>query len=158
MRGKPILLSRITGYASVWSGYKEMTMLLVKYGADINTPDADGRTSVHYCARRGHTDLLRYLLAQGADKSAKNLAQLTPLVIYFSPHFLIFYKHFAAKYNQVECAKILIEAGEDVDITSNQNLTPLHLACSQGNYDAAKFLIESKANVDVTQNLSVRYL
>ena len=68
--------------SSVWSGFKEMTELLLKYGADINSADADGRTCVHYCARRGHTDLLRYLLEQGAQRTTRNLAHLTPLVLY----------------------------------------------------------------------------
>ena len=41
--------------------------LLFQHGADPNIADDNGMTPLHYAAQRGRSDLVRYMLAKGAD-------------------------------------------------------------------------------------------
>lgn len=46
--------------------------LLIDYGADINTIDADGDTPLHRAASQGSLEIIKALLNAGADVDAKN--------------------------------------------------------------------------------------
>jgi ankyrin repeat protein len=48
--------------------------------------------------------------------------------------------------NSVEVARLLVEAGADVNATAAGGFTPLHLAASNGNRDVIALLLESGAN------------
>jgi ankyrin repeat protein len=41
--------------------------------ADINLQDRDGRTCLHYACRSGHTNIVLYLIEQGADMGVKDV-------------------------------------------------------------------------------------
>ena len=43
--------------------------MLLKYGADINSTDNDGRTALFYAKVRNNHDLIEFLLNHGADTS-----------------------------------------------------------------------------------------
>lgn len=82
----------------------------LKYGIDINTPDAYGFTPLH---RAAISDLaaVAYLLDKGADIKARTEEGLTPL-------------HLAAA-GRPETTKLLIQKGADVNAVDENGLTPL---------------------------------
>lgn len=92
--------------------------------------------NVHACARTGRVDRLRALLAKNPDLiKAVNSEGETPV-------------HQAAKYNQMEALRFLVEQGGDVNARANQRTTPLHLAAAFGEIEAVKYLLEKGAEVD----------
>ena len=48
-------------------GYLECLLLLMQRGADVRHQSADGWTAAHYAAERGNVEMLRVLIASGAD-------------------------------------------------------------------------------------------
>ena len=45
----------------------ECLLLLIQRGADVRRQSVDGRTAAHYTAERGNVEMLRVLIASGAD-------------------------------------------------------------------------------------------
>lgn len=50
--------------------------------------------------------------------------------------------HFASGYGELECMKILLDAGANVDITDESGNTALHYAAGYGQVEAVKLLLE----------------
>jgi len=60
--------------------------------------------------------------------------------------------HWAAKFDQVEAAKTLLESGADVNArTGFCERSPLHIAASNGRAEMTKFLLQRGARVDARQ-------
>ncbi|HMF27775.1 MAG TPA: ankyrin repeat domain-containing protein, partial [Candidatus Cybelea sp.] len=57
----------------------EAIQLLLDRGADVNATTADGRTALHGAALQGYDDVIRFLVAKGADLFAKDRKGFTPL-------------------------------------------------------------------------------
>ena len=56
-----------------------MVELLLASGADLESPETDsGATPLHVAAGWGRVDVVRFLLAQGANPKSKNKQGLTP--------------------------------------------------------------------------------
>jgi len=54
-------------------------MHLLLMGCDINGADYDARTALHLAASSGHLDMVKYLVANGADVDLKDRFNNTPL-------------------------------------------------------------------------------
>src|SRR4029077_584101 len=52
---------------------------LVEHHADVNAPDADGATPLHWAARWDDIETAKLLIASGADVKAKNRYDVAPL-------------------------------------------------------------------------------
>jgi len=57
----------------------ETITLLVKAGTDVNGADTQGRTAAHGAAMWGHTDVIKFLAANGAKLDVKDKRGLTAL-------------------------------------------------------------------------------
>jgi ankyrin repeat protein len=111
--------------------------LLLKAGANPNTPIATGETPVMTCARTGNVEAVRMLIAHGADVNAKEPAQHQTAAMWAAAerHTQVLRTlievnadlkahtktgftplHFAARVGDVESARILLDAGVDVNI------------------------------------------
>src|SRR5215510_10976150 len=111
--------------------------LLLKAGANPNTPIATGETPIMTCARTGNIDAVRTLFVHGADVNAKEPAQHQTAAMWAAAEghtqvlrTLIEVKadlnahtktgftplHFAARVGDVESARMLLDAGVDVNI------------------------------------------
>jgi ankyrin repeat protein len=55
--------------------------------------------------------------------------------------------HYAAKHNQVQIVKALVEAGAQLELKNFYNDTPFSVACAQGNLEIAEYLLEKGANI-----------
>ena len=88
--------------------------------------------------QHGNTEALRSLLGQQADVNAPQNDGMTAL-------------HWAAYTEDVEAAKLLLEAGAGVTTTTrNGGITPLMMASATGNASIIEALIEAGANPNAT--------
>ena len=61
--------------------------------------------------------------------------------------------HYAARWNHLEIAKLLISSGADLEAKDNGGITPLHLAAWEKSLEVAKLLISSGADVNAEDKL-----
>ncbi|XP_048651942.1 ankyrin repeat domain-containing protein 49 isoform X1 [Marmota marmota marmota] len=99
--------------------------LLSEKATQVNTRDEDEYTPLHRAAYSGHLDIVRELVAQGADVHAVTVDGWTPL-------------HSACKWNNTRVASFLLQHDADVNAQTKGLLTPLHLAA--GNRDSKETL------------------
>jgi ankyrin repeat protein len=116
------------------SHHEAMARFLVESGANPNHRGA-GRTALHSAVQQAMPDLVRLLLARGADPNAR-LTRPMPFLSRFilqahglevsaigaTPFWL------AASYGDVRTMRILVEAGADPLARSADNTTPLMVA------------------------------
>ena len=111
-----------------------------KQAAGINDRDEYGHTALHYAARLGHPDIIKYLIQLGAEPVAVNKDKETPLML-------------AVKAGQTQAVQILYAYYDqklDRDIEGNSLLIS---AAMNGRKEALTYLLkESKAEINA-QNL-----
>src|SRR5262245_49140670 len=61
-------------------GDRADVLAMIKRGADVNAPQGDGVTALHWAARRGDADLVTALVGAGANtRAATEFGAYTPL-------------------------------------------------------------------------------
>lgn len=70
--GNPTESVRSCGLCLLTQSDLDITIRLVKAGADVEQRDAEGNTPLHWAAKRGKTDIIAVLLHAGADIDAVN--------------------------------------------------------------------------------------
>ena len=116
-------------------GHKDVVLLLLDRGADLNIACEAGATPLYDAAHEGHIDVVRLFLDRGADPNLANLIGVTAL-------------HWAVHKGHKELALLLLQKGADPNMATNQGQTPLALV--QGafpNMDIANILKEYGAIV-----------
>jgi ankyrin repeat protein len=104
----------------------EVFRALVEAGGDVNKLDSGGYTALHHASLYGLTEGVRYLCVErGADvnKSSTGGDGDTPLTL-------------ASWYGKVEAARVLLEAGADVNKRRSDGRTPLYLALDVKSWDS----------------------
>src|SRR5918995_171068 len=67
---------------AVMRGDKTTIRALLKRGADVNAPQGDGMTALHWAARQGDAETARMLIYAGANvKATTRLGGYTPLIM-----------------------------------------------------------------------------
>uniref|UniRef100_A0AAY5KU38 Euchromatic histone-lysine N-methyltransferase 1a n=1 Tax=Esox lucius TaxID=8010 RepID=A0AAY5KU38_ESOLU len=92
--------------------YKELVLLLLSRGADVNIRDKEENIGLHWAALSGSDDITQILLDAGCDLHAVNIHGDSPL-------------HIAARENQLECVILLLSRGVDVNVRNREGETPL---------------------------------
>jgi len=107
----------------------------------INTPDSLGRSPLHWAVIQGNTSAIEALLGRGADPNSTDKEQMSPL------HEVCQ----APQSSQVGCARLLIDAGVDVDARDSWGRTALRIAVAftSTSLDFIEMLIKEGAGVNV---------
>ena len=154
-------------------GYLEELKILVEIGgADINAMTETGETALSLAAVKGHTNILQYLIDQGANVNPTNEHERVPLlratlhkqsesikVLMENGANLTSYVygkraiHMAAISGSLDIFKLLVEVyGADIGAKTLHGLTPLHFAAKYGHSDICQYLIKNGAGVNVTND------
>lgn len=103
--------------------------IIVKYHADFDVPDIDGRSPLHWAAYKGFADTVRLLLFRDASQGRQDKDGCTPL-------------HWAALKGNAEACAVLVHAGTKAELMVKDNAghTPVQLAHDKGHRHIAPFL------------------
>lgn len=138
---------------------------LLDLGAQVNAKESwGGTTALMWAVSEGHPEVVKLLIERGADVNARSyfvpsttgrgFEGTTPVPPspdqeptefasgLFTPLM------FAAREGGLESARILVEAGADINARAGDGKDALSLAIFNGNYDVASFLVDSGANVN----------
>ncbi|OYD42183.1 ankyrin repeat domain-containing protein [Sphingobacterium sp. WM] len=130
-------IKSITIHEACAAGLTEQVQFMVDQKPDvINELSSHGFYPLGIAAHFGKEDIVRILLRNRANpnSSSQNGYQVFPL-------------HSALSNNQNNIAKMLIEAGAEVNVLQSSRISPLHLAAQEGNIDLIIVLLEHGANI-----------
>eukprot|EP00899_Mesostigma_viride_P016556 jgi/Mesvir1/24901/Mv22121-RA.3 len=97
--------------------------------------DEKGNTALHDACRKGCMDVVKYLVAAGANMEARNENGSTPLSL-------------ACTSGHLETVLHLITNGADVNAKDKDGNTPLHLASQCGHLPVVEMLIDASAGME----------
>jgi ankyrin repeat protein len=138
------------------TGNVEAAKVLIARGADVNSKEQwRQQTPLMWAVAESHPEMAQELIAHGADVNARQvtwnwerqitseprekwmpLGGLTPLL-------------FAARQGCLDCAKILLKSGAEVNAADPNNISPLLMATINGHYDVAAFLLDRGADPNI---------
>jgi ankyrin repeat protein len=122
---------------AAYNGYKELTRLLLKKGADPEAKDTERakQTALHFAADNGHEAVVGLLLDFGANVNSQDKNEWTAL-------------HSAAQSGHEAVARLLLEKAADLDAREGDGRTALHFAAECGHEAIARLLIEGGADLE----------
>jgi uncharacterized protein len=121
-------------------GDKASVRTLIQQKADVNAPQIDGATALHWAVYREDADLVDMLIRAGANPKVANREGATPLMM-------------AALYGNAGIIDRLLKAGADAKALGENGETMLMFAARNGNPAAVRLLIEAGADVNAKENL-----
>ena len=120
-------------------GDKDAVRTLLKQKADINGAHGDGATALHWAAYNDDLEMVRILLASGANINATTReGALTPLFM-------------ACTNGDAPMIEALLKAGADAKSTKSNGTTALMIAAASGNPEAVKVLLDHGADVNAKE-------
>src|ERR1051326_4354620 len=111
---------------------------LLQRKADVNAPQTDGATALHWAVYHDDLDATDLLIPAGAKVDLKNREGVTPL-------------HLASLFGNSRMIDRLIQAGADAKQRGPAGETMLMLAARNGNPDAIKSLVAAGADVNAKE-------
>jgi len=147
------------------TGKTDAIRVLVEAGANVNAKETwGGTTALMWTVSEGHADAARLLIGAGADVNARSnyvaaangrgFEGRTPAANRTDPKAEEFASGWltpltlAAREGDVEMARVLVNAGADVNVAAGDGKKALALAIFNGNYEVASFLVDNKADVN----------
>jgi ankyrin repeat protein len=117
---------------------KPAVLALLKKRADVNAPQGDGATALHWAAYTEDAETTALLIRAGAKANTPNNYGVTPLAL-------------AATNGNAGVIGHLLKAGADPNLGVRAGETPLMLAARSGNVDAVNALLASGATIDAKE-------
>ncbi|MDR2214353.1 MAG: ankyrin repeat domain-containing protein, partial [Nevskiaceae bacterium] len=131
----------------------EAARLLLKHGADVNARETwRGQTALMWAAGESQPAMVAELIKAGAKVDERSFVNDWERQVTAEPRFqnrpaggltpLIY----AARQGCLACAKLLVEAGANVNLADPQGVTPLIVASQNFSFDVASYLLSKGAN------------
>jgi len=112
---------------------------LLKQGVDVNAPEPDGATALHWAAHWDDLNAAQSLIDAGAKVNTRNDLGITPLLV-------------ACANGSAQMIEKLLGAGADPNIAAPDGETALMMAARTSTPDAINALVARGANVNATEN------
>ena len=125
---------------AVMRGDQAAIRTLLQQKADVNAPQVDGATALHWAVYRNNLETLDLLIHAGAKVDVKNRVGISPL-------------YMSSLYGNPEIIRRLLKAGADAGQRGPSGETMLMLAARNGNVDAIKTLLAAGADMNAKENL-----
>ncbi len=123
---------------AVKDGDTTTALALLKQHADVNLPEADGTTALHWAVRQDDRDMADRLIKAGANVKAANRYGVTPLYL-------------ACVNGSAPMIEKLLVAGADANSATTEGETALMTVARTGNVDAVKVLLAHGADVNAKE-------
>ena len=138
--GASTLLAADTRLAdAAMQGDKAAVQSLIRQHVDVNAPQGDGSTALHWAAYRDDAEMVKALIAAGANvKAATREGAITPLFM-------------ACANGDAAMVGALLAAGADPNSVKSNGTTALMIAAESGGTDAVKMLVDRGANVNAKE-------
>lgn len=120
------------------SGDVSAVRTLLRQRANVNAPDAEGMTALHWAAHRNSEELVRLLIGAGANPNAGNRYGVKPL-------------HEAATVGNAGIVEALLKAGADPNAIYGEGETPLMTASRAGSIPVVRTLLAHGAHVNARE-------
>ncbi|MGH9385698.1 MAG: ankyrin repeat domain-containing protein [Vicinamibacterales bacterium] len=109
---------------------------LIGQGVDVNLPDGDGSTALHWAATHRDAEMTELLLRSGASvKAETRIGAMTPLVM-------------AARHGSETVIRALLQAGATAGEANTNGTTALMYAAASGNAGAVLLLLDGGADAN----------
>lgn len=133
------------------------TLASISAEKDVNAINSNGCTVLWTAAHNGYVESLQVLIEAGADVNIRNRTDgWSPLLIAAATHEAWTFgtqKFWGVnKSRQLEVVQLLLSAGADVNLSSNNNQTPLMEASACGAIDMVDILLKANADVNLRDN------
>jgi ankyrin repeat protein len=146
--------------AAARSGNPEVVAQLLAKGADIHARAARGQTALMWAVAQKHPAVVQALLEGGADVHARS--EVWSQMMAVPPHGRDEYNRmiphggdtalmFAARVGDLDSAKLLLDAGADVNDADAWGVSALVLAAHSGYRDLCTFLLEKGADPNMAE-------
>jgi uncharacterized protein len=112
---------------------------LISQHADVNVPEADGMTALHWAVRADDVPTVRVLLRAGANAKAVSRYGVTPIIL-------------AAQNGDAALVDALLKAGADPNSALPEGETVLMTAARTGSADAIQTLVMHGANINAKES------
>ena len=125
---------------AVMRGDKAAVQKLITQHADVNAPQADGATALHWAVFKSDKEMVDLLIRAGANAKAANREGATPLWL-------------ASVNGDAAIIEALIKGGADPNEKQPLGRTPLMEASRTGNVEAMKVLLDHGADANAKESL-----
>mmetsp|Transcript_52753 Transcript_52753/g.122772 ORF Transcript_52753/g.122772 Transcript_52753/m.122772 type:complete len:762 (+) Transcript_52753:2-2287(+) len=149
--------------ATVRAAIRELTNSAA-VGLNVNIYDIDGNTPLSFAAAKGHAEVCKRLIQEGARVDVRMFGDRRPLsnLLYLSVRRRWTALHIAAQRGHVEVVQVLVQAartraGREYNLEAFQDTlleTPLHVAARAGHTDAARLLADAQPDWVYERNSS----
>jgi ankyrin repeat protein len=123
---------------AVMKGDHALVRTLVQQKADVNTPQVDGATALHWAVYRNDLEMAQLLIKAGAKVEARNREGINPL-------------YMACVYGNSDLISTLLNAGADAKQKGPNGETMLMLAARSGSAQSIDLLRKAGADVNARE-------
>ncbi|KAK9693062.1 hypothetical protein K7432_014080 [Basidiobolus ranarum] len=113
-------------------GHLELLKLLIQAGANVNVEDTSYGSPLYHAVENGHLEMVKFLLQEGASVRITTDRGNTPLHVV----------------EDEAIAEVLLKAVPELEVTNNDDSTPLYRAALSGNLKLVKLLLDYGASVE----------
>jgi len=137
------------------TGNVEAAKLLLRKGANIHGQESwGGQTALMWAAARQHPEMVKFLIDNGANVDERAIDRNWERRVTAEPRVKEMFTGgftpllFAVREECLECVRILLDAGADINRPDPDNVSALIMALVNSRFDIAKYLVERGADVN----------